>query len=101
MAMLYGLPAISAALLCSDANLKKWVTKKAAAFLRPGPLSKFLAALKLLTRRGSRSPTSTGGETRADADTAKVLTMDEARRIAANLAKLPTYLSANPKSESE
>ena len=42
-----------------------------------------------------------GRETRADADTAKVLTMDEARRIAANLAKLPTYLSANPKSESE
>ena len=42
-----------------------------------------------------------GRETRADADTAKVLTMDEARRIAANLAKLPTYLAANPESESE
>ena len=31
-------------------------------------------------------------ETRAEADTAKVLTMDEARRIANNIAKLPTLL---------
>ena len=30
--------------------------------------------------------------TRANADTAKVLTMDEARRIANNIAKLPTLL---------
>ena len=30
-----------------------------------------------------------GRETRADADTAKVLTIDEARRIASNIAKLP------------
>jgi hypothetical protein len=37
-----------------------------------------------------------GRETRADADIAHVLTMDEARRIASNLAKLPRYLAANP-----
>jgi hypothetical protein len=39
-----------------------------------------------------------GREDRADADSAKVLTMDEARRVASNIAKLPNYLAANPDS---
>jgi hypothetical protein len=34
-----------------------------------------------------------GRETNADADIAKVQTMDEARSIASNIAKLPTYLA--------
>jgi len=33
-----------------------------------------------------------GRETKADADIANVLTMNEARRIASNIAKLPDFL---------
>jgi hypothetical protein len=42
-----------------------------------------------------------GRESRADADAAKALTIDEARRIASNIAKLPTYLAANPDAANE
>ena len=35
-----------------------------------------------------------GRETKADADVARVLTMDEARRVANNIAKLPHFLMA-------
>jgi hypothetical protein len=35
-----------------------------------------------------------GRETRADAETAHSLTMDEARRIATNIAKLSSFLTA-------
>ena len=35
-----------------------------------------------------------GRASRGDADTADVLTLDEARRIATNIAKLPSFLMA-------
>jgi hypothetical protein len=41
---------------------------------------------------------SRGNEARLR-DRAKVLTMDEARRLAANIAKLPQYQPANPSSD--
>ena len=51
---------------------------------------------KVLDANGQSLAYVYGRETKADADTAHVLTMDEARRIASNIAKLPNYLGANP-----
>ena len=51
---------------------------------------------KVLDANGQALAYVYGRETRADADTANVLTMDEARRMASNIVKLPNYLAANP-----
>ena len=37
-----------------------------------------------------------GHADKRDAETANTLSLDEARRIASNIAKLPNYLGANP-----
>ena len=59
-------------------------------------MSKFQAAIKVLAANGQSLAYVYGRETKADADIAHVLTMDEARRIASNFAKLPHFLAANP-----
>jgi hypothetical protein len=53
---------------------------------------------KILDANGQSLAYVYGRETRADADIANVLTMDEARRIASNIVKLPNFLAANPHS---
>jgi hypothetical protein len=58
----------------------------------PWKVEQIPGGFKVLDATGQSFAYVYGRETRADADTAKVLTMDEARRIAANIAKLPDLL---------
>jgi hypothetical protein len=70
-------------------------------FPAPWTVEQIPGGYKVMDAAGQSLAYVYGRETRADADTAKVLTMDEARRVAANFAKLPNYLPANPQAESE
>jgi hypothetical protein len=56
----------------------------------PGSCS--LCGFKVLDANGQSLAYVYGRETKRDADIAKVLTMDEGRRIASNIAKLPKLL---------
>jgi hypothetical protein len=64
-------------------------------FPPPWRVEQISGGYKILDANGQSLAYVYGRETRADADTANVLTMDEARRIASNIAKLPNYLAAN------
>jgi hypothetical protein len=66
------------------------------ASLRHGQWSKYPAAIKCWTLTASHSPTCMGVRHALMLTPANVLTMDEARRIASNIAKLPNYIAANP-----
>jgi hypothetical protein len=64
-------------------------------FPAPWTVEKIPGGFKVYDANGQSLAYVYGRETRADADIANVLTMDEARRIASNIAKLPVYLAAD------
>jgi hypothetical protein len=61
-------------------------------FPPPWSVEQIPGGFKVLDANGQSLAYVYGRETTADADIAKVLTEDEARRIASNIAKLPTLL---------
>ena len=61
-------------------------------FPPPWTVEQIPGGYKILDSNGQSLAYVYGRETKADADIAKVLTMDEAKRIASNIAKLPTLL---------
>jgi hypothetical protein len=62
--------------------------------LPPWKVEQIPGGYKVLVANGQSLAYVYGRDTRADADTAGVLTMDEARRVASNIAKLPHFLMA-------
>jgi len=64
-------------------------------FPTPWTVEQIAGGYKVKDANGQSLAYVYGRETQADADIARVLTMDEARRIASNIAKLPTFLAAN------
>jgi hypothetical protein len=58
----------------------------------PWTAEEIAGGYKVLDATGQSLAYVYGRETKADADTADVLTMDEARRIASNIAKLRDLL---------
>ena len=68
-------------------------------FPPPWTVEQTLGGYKVIDANGQALAYVYARETQADADIAKVLTMDEARRIASNIAKLPGLLGATKELE--
>jgi len=64
-------------------------------FPPPWRIEQIPGGFKILDANGQALVYVYARETRAEADTAKVLTFDEARRIAVNVAKLPELVGAS------
>jgi hypothetical protein len=61
-------------------------------FPSPWTIEEIPGGYKVVDANGQALAYVYGRETQADADIAHVVTRDEARRIAANIAKLPDFL---------
>jgi hypothetical protein len=64
-------------------------------FPPPWTVEQIPGRYKVLDANGQALAYVYGRETKAEADIANVLTMDEARRIASNIAKLPVLLGTD------
>jgi hypothetical protein len=62
-------------------------------FPPPWTVEQIPGGYKVLDAVGQSLAYVYGRETKADADIANVLTMDEARRVASNIAELPSLLA--------
>jgi hypothetical protein len=70
---------------------------KSRRFPAPWTVEQIPGGYKVLDASGQALAYIYARDTKAQADIAKVLTFDEARRIAANVAKLPEFVRASKK----